>query len=284
MKNNFIERSVTGALSFIKESVFAEEYASKKGFMQAIDPRFKTIITLLFLILVMFAKSILFIAEMYLLCLVLVCFSGINLRFFLKRTWVFIPLFSVFIAIPALFSFFSPGDMVWSFNIFSAKFIITRQGFFGAILFVLRVAASVSFVILLSLTTRHTELLRVLMIFKIPQIFVMTFGMCYRYIYLFVGIVENTYFGIKSRVGMKVHYRKGQEIVAGSISHLWQRSYQLSNEVYSAMLSRGYSGEPKIPDEFKAKPIDWLWLGITVTFFVLMISLNCVSSLKIKYF
>jgi len=274
MGNNFIERSVTGALSFIKESIFAEEYASKKGFLQSIDPRFKTIITLLFLILIMFARDIPFIAAMYLFCLTLAYFSGINLWFFLKRTWVFIPLFSLFIAIPALFSFFSPGDALCSFGIFGIKFIITRQGLFGAILFVLRVTASVSFVVLLALTTRHTELLRVLTIFKIPQVFVMTFGMCYRYIYLFVGVVENTYLGIKSRVGMKVHYRKGQEIVAGSISHLWQRSYQLSNEVYDAMLARGYSGEPKTLDEFKARFTDWLWLGIVVIFAILMISIN----------
>ncbi len=31
-----------GALSFFKESVFADEYALKKGLLQSIDPRIKT--------------------------------------------------------------------------------------------------------------------------------------------------------------------------------------------------------------------------------------------------
>jgi len=272
--NNFIERSVTGALSFLKESVFAEEYASKKGFLQARDPRFKAAAALLLLISVMLAKTIPFLAVMYLFCLSLACFSGIGLRFFLKRTWVFIPLFSLFIAIPALFSFISPGDALWSFSVFGLKFTITRQGLFGAATFVLRVTTSVSFVILLALTARHTELLRVLQVFKVPRIFVMTMGMCYRYLYLFIGIVENTYLAIKSRIGSGVHHKKGREIVAWNIANLWQRSYQLSDQVYGAMLSRGYRGEYRTLNEFRATSGDWLLIGIAALFFALMIGAN----------
>ena len=263
-----------GALSFLKESVFAEEYAVKKGFLQVRDPRFKTVTILLLLVLVMLAKTISFLAAMYLFCLALACFSAINLGFFLKRTWVFMPLFSLFIAIPALFSFFSPGDTLYSFAVFGLKFIITRQGLLGATLFVLRVATSVSLVILLTLTTRSAEILKVLSIFKIPRIFVMTLGMCYRYIYLFVEIIENTYLAIKSRVGSKMHYKKGQKIVAWNMAYLWQRSYQLSNQVYDAMLSRGYRGEPRVLDEFKATSGDWLLLGGVILFFILAVSIN----------
>ena len=275
--NNFVGRSIMGALSFLKESVFAEECAAKKGFLQARDPRFKTAAILLLLVLVMLVKTIPFVAVIYLFCLALAYFSGINLWFFLKRTWVFIPLFSLFIAIPALFSVFTPGDTLYSFSMLGLKFIITRQGFFGAILFVLRVATSVSLAILLTLTTKHTELLKVLTIFKIPQVFVMTLGMCYRYIYLFVEIIQNTYLAIKSRVGLRMHHKKGQQVVAWNIGNLWQRSYQLSNQVYDAMLSRGYRGEPKILNEFKATSGDWIWLVSVALFFVLTVGINYFS-------
>ncbi|MCX5706491.1 MAG: energy-coupling factor transporter transmembrane component T, partial [Candidatus Omnitrophica bacterium] len=100
------------------------------------------------------------------------------------------------------------------------------------------------YVVLLSITTRHFELLKTLRFFKIPQVFVMTISMCYRYIYLFIEVIENTYLAIKARVGTKIHYKKGQKIVAWRMATLWQRSVQLSQEVYSAMLSRGYRGEP----------------------------------------
>lgn len=273
-QNGFIERSIMGALSFLKESVFSDEYASKNGFLQSIDPRIKLAVFSVFILTVLFTHSITVSLCLYALCLALAFFSNINLGFFLKRTWIFIPLFSIFIAIPALFSIFTPGDTIAAFKIFGSDLFITRQGLYGALLFVARVAASVSFAVLLSITTKHFELLKVLRIFGIPQIFVMILGMCYRYIYLFMEVVENTYLAIKSRIGRKVHYKKGQHIVAWNISLLWYRSYQLNEAVYSAMLSRGYGGEPAVSDDFKTKPKDWVCLFFAILASVIFLYLG----------
>ena len=111
-------------------------------------------------------------------------------------------------------------------------------------------------------------LLKVLRIFKVPQAFVMTFGMCYRYIYLFIEIIQNTYLAIKSRVGNIHSVKTGQSIVAWNIASLWQRSYQLNEEVYKAMLSRGYRGEPVALSDFKIKAKDWLWLMAAMVVFI----------------
>ena len=277
LKNtNFIERSIFKALSFFKESIFAEDYAAGNGFLQSIDPRIKTITFLLFLITVLLIRNILLLLILYLFCLLLTSFSKIRLRFFLKRTWFFMPIFSLFIALPALFSTFSPGEKLFDFRLLGIKLIITQPGFSGAILFVVRVITSVSFIILLGLVTRHTTLLRVLRIFRIPQVFVITLSMCYRYIYFFVEIVENTYLAIKSRVGGKVYYRKGQNIVALRIATLWQRSYRLNEEIYNAMLSRGYQGEPAVLDEFKNNVKDWLWLFFSIIISIFMVYLGYV--------
>jgi len=273
-RSNFIERSIFGTLSFLKDSIFADEYALKKGFLQSLDTRIKTITFLLFILQVLFAKNIFTLACLYTLCLLLTYLSKINLGFFLKRTWVFIPLFSLFIAIPALFNIFTPGETLITFKIASLKFIITRQGLSGASLFVARVITSVSFGVLLSITTRHFELLKVLRIFRIPQLFVMTLGMCYRYVFLFIEMIENTYLALKSRIGGKIHYRKGQHIVAWNIAYLWQRSYQLNEDVYKAMLSRGYRGEPMVLNDFRAKAIDWVWLIVVVVISTLVFYLS----------
>ncbi|OGP53747.1 MAG: cobalt ECF transporter T component CbiQ [Deltaproteobacteria bacterium RBG_13_52_11] len=272
--NNFIERSIMGALSFLKESIFAEEYASRKSFLQSLDPRIKTLTFLLFIMQVLLAKNLFILLCLYALCLLLTLCSKINLGFFLKRTWIFIPLFSLLIAIPALFNIVTPGEPFITFKIAGQKLSITRQGLFGALFFIMRVITSVSFVVLLSVTTKHFELLKVLRFFRIPQVFVMTIGMCYRYIYLFVEIIENTYLAIKSRVGITVHYKKGQHIVAWNIAYLWNRSYQLNEEVYKAMLSRGYRGEPVAMNDFKIKPKDGLWLCLVVIISASMIYLN----------
>ena len=272
--DSFIERSITGALSFLKESVFAEEYASKPGFLQSLDPRIKVITIFLLIIATVLTRSIAVSCVLYALCLILAYFSHVKISFFLKRTWIFIPLFSIFIAIPALFSFFSPGEALLSFNLIGYKLSITRQGILGATLFVIRVTASVSFAVLLSLTTRHFDLLKVLRIFGIPQVFVMTLGMCYRYIYLFLEVAGNTYLAIKSRVGTRVHYKRGQHMVAWNMASLWLRSYHLNDAVYQAMLSRGYTGEPAVLENFKTRWFDWVWLFMTGLFFIALIWLN----------
>ena len=260
-----------GALSFLKDSVLADAYAAQKGFLQARDPCVKAVTILLLLLSVLFTRDILFLAGMYCVVLVLTYVSSISVEFFLKRTWFFIPFFSLVIAIPALFDVFTPGQALWSFKVLGIAFTVTRQGLDGAALFTLRVLTSVSLVVLLALTTKHSQLLRVLRIFKIPQVFVMTIGMCYRYIYLFVEIIENTYTAIKSRVGVIAHVKKGQQIVAWNIAHLWQRSYYLNTQVYNAMLSRGYTGEPRVLDESRPEYKDWLWLSGVAAFFMIIL-------------
>jgi cobalt/nickel transport system permease protein len=203
--------------------------------------------------------------SLYALCLLLVVCSRINLFYFLKRTWVFIPLFSIFIAFPAIFEAFTPGSSLYSFSISGFRLTVTNEGLSGAVLFVSRVITSVSLVITLALTTRHTDLLKVLRVMGIPQVFVMTIGMCYRYIYLFVEIVERNYLAIKSRVGGSVHHQKGRHIVAWNMATLWTRSYHLNNQVYDAMLSRGYRGEPMATHAFTVRLIDWIWLSLIVS-------------------
>ena len=255
--NNFIERSIVEALTFLKDSIFAEENALKNGFLQSLDPRAKIIGFLLFILQALLTGSIPVLLFLYSFCLFLVLISRINLGFFLKRTWIFIPLFSLFIVLPAIFS---PGQALLTWHILGLKLMITRQGLAGAVVFILRVITCVSFVVILNLTTKHFALLKALRIFKIPQIFIMTLGISYRYVYLFVEIIQNTYLAIKSRVGIGVRYRKGQNIVAWNIASLWERSVVLNEEVYKAMLARGYQGEILVWNDFKIRSRDWLWL------------------------
>lgn len=259
--NNFIERSLVGALTFLKDSLFAENQARQNGFLQTLDPRVKIISFLLLIFQALFTSSIPVLLFLYAFCFLWVLISRINLVFFLKRTWIFIPLFSLFIALPAIFS---PGQTWLTWHILGIKLMITRQGLAGAAIFIMRVITCVSWVVLLSLTTKHFALLKALRIFKIPQIFIMTLGMCYRYVYLFVEIIQNTYLAIKSRLGSGVRYPRGQKIVAWNMASLWERSVRLNEEVYKAMLSRGYQGEALTWDDFKIRTRDGLWLLLVV--------------------
>ena len=261
---SFIERSILSAVTFLKEAVLCEEYAGRGGFLQGLDPRIKTVTFLLFIVTAVSLKTALSVGWLYFLCLILAACSNVPLGFFILRTWVFIPLFSLCIAIPALFSVVTPGEPVCAFFILGAKLIITRQGLDGAILFVTRIATSVSFVVLLSLTTRHAELLKVLRGLGVPKVFVLTVSMCYRYLYLFAEMVENIFTAVKSRVGVVVQHKRGQQIVAWNIANMWNRSCRMNEDVYNAMLSRGYTGEPRLLSKFHTRFRDWLWLSLSI--------------------
>lgn len=260
---HFIERSRRSALSFIRDALFSEEYAARPGLLQARDPRAASFGVLILLLCVLFSRSILALVVLYALCLALVLVSRIPLLYFFKRTWIFIPLFSLVIAVPALFGAVTPGDPVTALKLPGLTLIITRQGIASAAFFFLRVLNSVSLCALLILTVRHWALMRVMRC-AVPQIFVMTVGMCYRYLFLLVETVENTFTAIKSRVGFVSRTRTGQRVVAWNIASLWQRSYYLHEDIYRAMLSRGYRGEPVAADEFKMKRSDWLWLLVAL--------------------
>lgn len=261
-------------LSFIKDSVYSEEYASRQGFLQQLDPRLKIISFVIFIITAILVNKTGFLLLLYLVCLLLAVFSKVSPVYFIQRTWIFIPLFSLLIVLPALFDVFSPGEPVLAFKLFSVKLVITGQGLHSATLFVLRVLVSVSYAVLLSLTTRHSVLLSTLRIFRIPQVFVMTLGMCYRYIYLFVEIIENTFLAIKSRTGCVLHFKKGQRLVAWNIANLWQRSYRLSQQVYASMVSRGFNGEAVVLLPGRIKFRDLAWFLFVLLFSCAMLYLN----------
>jgi cobalt/nickel transport system permease protein len=262
--DGFIERSILGAIGFIQGTVSNDEIAGKRGFLQNRDPRYKSLSIAMLLCCVLASKSTIVLSAFYITAITLALVSSIRIGFFLKRTLLFVPLFSFFIVVPAIFSSVTPGDPVLSFSFFSHHASITRQGLGSALIFSMRVLASVSFAILLVLTTRHHVLLKVLRIFKVPQVFVMTMGMCYRYIFLFLDIIQKTFLAIKSRVGFVSSTKAGQKIAAMNMAGLWLKSYRMQTQVYAAMLSRGYTGEPIILEEFQAGLIDGLFLVLSL--------------------
>lgn len=219
----FIERSIESALSFFKEAVFSEETARSKGLLQAIDPRWRLIAFLAVIVFTCFVRSAPLLAFLYAASIGLAVASGINIIFFIKRVWIFIPLFTLFMAIPAVF----------------------MQSLYSAVIFVLRVATCVSFAVLITLTTRHTDLLRSLGSLGIPGIFIQVLDMTYRYIFFFISVFEDMHLSLKSRLVKNIGGKKARYWVASRISSLFRRSMKMSEEVYLAMLARGYGGEFK---------------------------------------
>jgi cobalt/nickel transport system permease protein len=272
--NGAIERTLFGIVGLLKQTVESDTIAAKTGYLQGRDPRLKFLSVCLMLAAILFSRNSLEIGALYALTLAIALASSIRLLFFLKRTLFFIPIFSLFIVVPAIFSAVTPGRTLVAMHFFSLDFSISRQGVDTALIFFFRVLASVSLAILLMLTTRHNVLLKVLRIFRVPALFVMTMGMCYRYIFLFLDIIQNNFIAVKSRVGYVASAKTGRRIATTNMAGLWLRSYRMQTQVYSAMLSRGYGGEPQVFEEFHARPGDYFMLVIGLLMLVGTLWLN----------
>ncbi len=219
----FLERSIKGALNFFKDAVFSEEIARTPGFLQSLDPRLKMLFFISAIVLTCFTKNFWHLVILYFMSVALALLSRIDILFFIKRVWFFIPIFTLFIAIPAVFT----------------------QGILTAAIFVMRVAASVSFAVLLTITTRHNLLFKALRSLGVPNIFVQTLDMALRYIFLFVKVFEEMHIGLKSRLVKAFNKKSAREWISSRIGFLFQRSVKMSEDVYMAMIARGYTGEIK---------------------------------------
>ena len=134
----FLERTIMGTVSLLKETVSVEGVAGRKGFLQDRDPRFKLLSTILLLTTVLMSKSVTELSILYCAVLVLAGVSSIGLFFFWERTLLFVPIFSLFIVVPAIFTIVTPGEPLVSFKLFAWTLSITRQGIDSAIIFFMR--------------------------------------------------------------------------------------------------------------------------------------------------
>ncbi len=287
-KKNFIEKTLVEIAGMMERSVFSEKYASSKGFLQSIDPRVKLITILLLIVTTSFINKTEIILGIYALTLFFAYLSKVELFFFIKRVWLFIPIFSGIIAFPAMFNLMTPGEPLITlmrfnstihFSVFQFTDIsITKEGALGALLFISRVATSVSLIVLLTLTTRWTDVMKSLRTLGVPQIYVLVLSMTYQYIFLLLRIVQEMHLAKKSRTIKTNMTRQGikkeQNWVASRIGTVLMKSYKMSDEIHSAMVSRGFHGEIRSNETFKIRNIDRVWTVFSLAFITGVIWLN----------
>lgn len=285
-KGSFVEKTIQDAAALLREAIFSEEMARRPGLLQGLDPRVK-IATLVGLVVVAaFMRHLAPLALLYLFALVLAARSHIPLGFFISRVWLFIPLFTGLMVLPAVFNLITPGQPLltlvdfghprrWGPLSLPEAVYITRQGAMGALLLVGRVAVCVSLMVLLALTTQWAELLKALRAVGIPKVFVLVLGMTYRYIFLLLSIASEMFVARQSRrVGRQRAAREGRRFIAAAMGTLLGKSLATSEEVYAAMVSRGYAGEPKVMSTFRLSRRDLAWSGAVLVVASLMVGGN----------
>jgi len=257
-RHNFLEKTAAQIAAALKETLADEELAARPGLLQGLDPRAKVVSTALLLLAVALAVRLEALAGFYLVTLPLAWLSRLPMRTFLRRVWLFVPLFTAVIAIPALF--LTPGEPLLQATAGPIHLVITAQGLRSATMLVLRVATSVSLAVLLVISTPWPALLKALRSLRLPQALVLLLNMARRYIFLLLQTAEELLLARRSRQVGRLSGAEGRRMAAGTAGTLLARAYYLSQEVHLAMEARGFRGEVRLLTEFRLRWPDLLWM------------------------
>lgn len=245
-KGSFIDKTIAGAARVMREALFSEDVAARPGLLQAVEPRVKLVSLVALLLAASFVHELPVLGALYAATLALAVLSGVSAAFFVKRVWLFVPLFTGAVALPATLNFVTPGDIVVPLGTwFGRDAGLTAQGIAAAVMLVARVGVSVSIVVLLTLTTRWNRLLAAVRALFVPRLFVLVFGMAYRYLFHLLTTVTDMYEARKARTvdPRSEGAKRGRAFVAASAGALFGKAHALSDDVYMAMVARGYDGD-----------------------------------------
>jgi len=244
--SKFIDKTLSNAIGYIQQSIYSEKYAKRNGLLQGIDGRVKIIALLFLIISAVYAKTIDMLLFFIVLSMILAVASKIPLSFFIPRVWFFIPLFTGIIVLPATLNVVTPGKEIFTLMaIKSWHLSITKEGIHAAVILVARVAATSSFAILITLTTRWNDTVKSMHDLKFPKVFVLILSMSYRYIFLLLDMIRNMLLSRKSRVMGKEKSMGSWKLYSPIIASLFMKAFSLNGRVYYAMLARGFGNEPQ---------------------------------------
>ena len=260
-KGSFVAKTLDGASGLLRQAMFSDEVAKQPGLLQRVDPRVKLVTLVGLLIVTAFLRSVPILMAMYAVTLVLAAASQLSLGFFVKRVWLFIPIFTGIVVLPATLNVITAGHIVVPLGTwFGHQLGITSQGLHAAAIIVIRVATSISLVVLLTLTTPWSRLLAALRALFIPKMFVLVLGMAYRYLFHLLGSVSDMYQARRSRtVGADTDVASGRKFVAASAGALFGKAHAMSEEVYLAMIARGYNGDIRTLRRTRLGWVDAAW-------------------------
>ncbi len=238
-----------------------DRYHEKKSFLHHLDPRVKALVTVIFIVsnaLLPDGAWLAFIcAWVFLIAANLLSQLGIGYTF--KRSIVALPF--ALIAITVLFSI--PGKPLSSFSFLAWNFTITDMGLLRFVSILIRSWLSVQMAILLVAVTRFPDLIHALEHLKVPAILTTIIAFLYRYLFVLADEVSRLIRARESRSAASTGNRAGGGVlwrakVAGNMAgQLFLRSYERSDRIYNAMLSRGYTGHLYTLNPHEMKPADF---------------------------
>lgn len=226
--------------------------------VQRWDPRVKTVSLGLLLVTAVSLNRVFTLALMLGVALILAALAGISFTQLLKRLAWLLP-FGGFLVL--VYPVITPGRTCFELTAAGITLGLTVEGVFRGTVLVTRLTNALVILLVLTHSTGLSNLLKALQDLRIPGIFLRLAEFTFRYMHVTVEELRRMLRAQQSRrfvPGRNLLDGHTRRILGQTVGMLFLRSYRRGENVYMAMLSRGYTGEAVVLTDFRVRASDFV--------------------------
>lgn len=262
----------------IEELFDIERFANRDSFIHRLDARVKIVVifaAIVAMVAVPYSTMVFTIgAIFFIFFIVLWALSRLSPSIYLKRAlviislWGIVILFQIFLKNPYYSEYTTIVILPFGISIYAESVQ------FAFILFT-KFMVTVSFIILLSSTTRLQDLLDGGQRLGLPADFALALGMMIRYLFVFGYMYRKVVQTLETKgfdpFDRNLPYRYRMRQIGYTIGTMFIRSYEQGERVYISMLCRGYGKKSHLYIRKKSlNTIEWTFLTVSICFIIIM--------------
>ncbi len=265
---SYLEKGIKGFTELFTEGYAQWELSSKKSFLHDLDAPIKIVFWIFLIVVISLKRAVLPEATIFVFIFTLAALCRLNLMAFYKKVLVLGFVFGFLVSAPSALNAIVPGNVIMPLIILSRPHDfwiyhvpqiigITEEGISIISLLTLRVLNSLSISFLILYTTPFADIIKALKVINVPDTFLIIISMTYKYIFTFAHIVSDMHLAKKARLAGVTGRKEAREWIAGRIAFVFKKTQIECDEVFKAMISRGFSGEIRLYHYRKVTGRDW---------------------------
>ena len=251
-----------------------DQFQFTESKVHSLDPRVKVVVMIAFILsnAILPDGSWLAFALAWLFILLANDLANLGLGFTLKRSVIALPF--ALVAVSAIFSPQGEPLAVWDLGFLTL--VPTDVGLIRFASIMLRSWLSVQVAILLVATTQFPDLIHALEHLRLPRTLTTIIAFLFRYLFVLTNEVYRILKAREARSARLPGVDGGGNLAwriktTGSMAgQLFTRSYERSDRIYQAMISRGYTGHIRTLNPHQITSRDWLILGSSAGVLILI--------------
>jgi cobalt/nickel transport system permease protein len=191
---------------------------------------------------------------------------------YLRRVWAIVPLWGIIIFFQIFLKnkYYTEYDVLYSLPL---GISVYAQSVEFAFILLVKFVICISFIILLSSTTKMHEMLEGAARMGLPAEFALALGMMIRYLFVFGYMYRKINETLKTKCfdafDRHLPYRYRLRQIGYTLGTMFIRSYEQGERVYTSMLCRGYGRDSYLFVEKKPlKGGEWAFLSFSLLFII----------------